>query len=153
MNGKSTMPGMGDVIALLGKGSSFEGKLTFEGTVRIDGAFTGEVFSEDTLVIGEGAQVRAEVDVGTLVLQGNLYGNVRASALVDLRAPGRLEGNIVAPAVMMEKGVCFEGACTMGTAGAAARVAQPRHVAPPLPGYRTGPGPSTIGIASKPGTE
>ena len=49
----------GEITTLLGRGATFEGKLTFEGTVRIDGRFKGEVFSEDTLVIGEGAIVEA----------------------------------------------------------------------------------------------
>ncbi len=107
------LPGADDTIALLGKGSKFEGKLTFEGTVRIDGELIGEVFTDDTLVIGPGGVVQAEVEVGTLVLQGHLIGNVRANSLVDLRAPGRLEGNITAPDIMMERGVFFEGTCSM----------------------------------------
>ena len=47
----------GEITTLLGRGATFEGKLTFEGTVRIDGRFKGEVFSEDVLVIGDGAQM------------------------------------------------------------------------------------------------
>ena len=52
----------GDVHTLLGKGSEFEGKLTFEGQVRIDGKFSGQIFTKDTLVIGEGARVNAEIE-------------------------------------------------------------------------------------------
>ena len=47
----------GEITTLLGRGAAFEGKLTFDGTVRIDGRFKGEVFSDDVLVIGEGAHV------------------------------------------------------------------------------------------------
>ena len=50
---------MGEITTLLGRGATFDGKLTFEGTVRIDGRFKGEVFSEDVLVIGEG-QLRGD---------------------------------------------------------------------------------------------
>ncbi len=113
MSESRAIPGAGDVIALLGAGSHFEGKLTFEGTVRIDGEFTGEIFSQDTLVIGPGARVRAELELGTLMLQGHLVGNVSATDVVDLRAPGRLEGNIVAPNVTIEKGAFFDGKCSM----------------------------------------
>src|SRR5690349_5464164 len=42
-----------DLNALLGRGSEFEGKLTFEGTVRIDGKFTGTIVTGDVLVVGE----------------------------------------------------------------------------------------------------
>ncbi|MCA9698005.1 MAG: polymer-forming cytoskeletal protein, partial [Myxococcales bacterium] len=47
-----------DITTILGKGSSFEGKLTFEGTVRIDGRFSGEIRTEGTLIIGETAEVQ-----------------------------------------------------------------------------------------------
>ena len=45
--------------AMLGAGSVFEGKLHFEGQVRIDGTFTGEITTTDLLVIGDGAKVSA----------------------------------------------------------------------------------------------
>ncbi len=60
----------GDVHTLLGKGSEFEGKLTFEGQVRIDGKFSGQIFTKDTLVIGEGARVNAEINAGTVIVNG-----------------------------------------------------------------------------------
>ena len=69
---------MGEITTLLGRGASFEGKLTFDGTVRIDGRFKGEVFSDDTLVIGEGAVVEAEIDIGEVIIQGTVVGNVKA---------------------------------------------------------------------------
>ena len=132
MNGDNESRTLGgdDVIALLGRGSAFEGKLTFEGTVRIDGTFSGEVFSDDTLVIGEGALVQATVDVGTLIVHGNLEGDVRAAALIDLRAPGRLIGDIAAPSVMIEKGAYFEGACSMSGEAEEPAVSRPAAAVP-----------------------
>ncbi|MFI5297896.1 MAG: polymer-forming cytoskeletal protein, partial [Polyangiales bacterium] len=65
-----------EITALLGRGTRFEGKLYFEGSVRIDGEFHGTIKSEQTLVIGEGAEVFASVEVGTLIVRGGaLYGN------------------------------------------------------------------------------
>src|ERR1017187_2154206 len=46
-----------EITALLGRGTHFEGKLHFEGRVRIDGTFKGEIRSDDTLIIGEGAEI------------------------------------------------------------------------------------------------
>ena len=54
----------GEVHTLLGKGSEFEGKLTFEGQVRIDGKFNGQIVTKDVLVIGDGARVTAEINAG-----------------------------------------------------------------------------------------
>ena len=68
----------GEITTLLGRGAAFEGKLTFDGTVRIDGRFKGEVFSDDVLVIGEGAIVEAEVDIGEVIVQGTVVGNIKA---------------------------------------------------------------------------
>ena len=70
---------MSDVNTLVGRGSHFEGKMTFEGVVRIDGSFEGEIVSSDTLIIGEGAEVRAEMDVSTVIVYGDIYGNIRAN--------------------------------------------------------------------------
>src|SRR5512133_3344479 len=72
----------GEVHTLLGKGSEFDGKLTFEGQVRIDGKFTGQIFTKDTLVIGDGAKVNAEVSAGTMIIHGSVEGNVRASQVI-----------------------------------------------------------------------
>ena len=69
---------LGEITTLLGRGATFEGKLTFEGTVRIDGRFRGEVFSDDVLVIGEGAIVEAEIDIGEVIVQGTVVGNIKA---------------------------------------------------------------------------
>jgi cytoskeletal protein CcmA (bactofilin family) len=99
----------GEITTLLGRGSEFEGKLTFEGTVRIDGKLSGEIFSEDVLVIGEGAQVNAEIDVGVIIVEGNVTGNIRAKRAVELHAPARVKGNIETPSLYIDKGVTFEG--------------------------------------------
>ena len=104
---------MGEINTLLGRGTAFEGKLTFEGTVRIDGHLTGEIFSDDILVVGEGAQVRAKIDVGTLIVEGNIDGNIKAGKLVELHPPARVRGNIETPQLYIGKGVIFEGACKM----------------------------------------
>ena len=104
----------GEINALLGQGTEFNGKLTFQGTVRIDGAFTGEIRSDGVLVIGEGAEIKAEIDVATLIIcGGEVYGNVKVREMVEIYNPGRLHGNIVSPQVFIEKGVIFEGECHM----------------------------------------
>ena len=89
----------GEINTLLGRGSEFEGKLTFEGTVRIDGKLSGEIFSEDVLVVGEGATVNAEIDVGVIIVEGNVTGNIRAKRAVELHAPARVKGNIETPSL------------------------------------------------------
>jgi cytoskeletal protein CcmA (bactofilin family) len=107
------------VTTLLGKGSEFEGKLSFEGTVRVDGKLTGEIFTDDVLIVGEGAEVNAEVTVGAIVIQGTVRGNIIAKRSVEIHNPGRVRGNINTPSLFIEKGVFFDGACQMDTSGTA----------------------------------
>src|SRR5512138_1572787 len=102
-----------DLNALLGRGSEFEGKLTFEGTVRIDGKFTGSIVTKDVLVVGEGAVVSAEIDCGTIIVHGQIIGNVKARQAVELHSPARVKGNIETPSLMIEKGVTFDGQTKM----------------------------------------
>ncbi len=127
----------GEINTLLGKGSEFEGKLTFEGTVRIDGRLSGEIFSDDVLVIGEGAEVSAEIEVGVIIVEGNVNGNIRAKRAVELHAPARVRGNIETPSLYVDKGVIFEGNCKMES------ISQVRPInpaaAPPKPPAPTTP--------------
>lgn len=113
---------------LLGKGSEFEGKLSFEGTVRVDGKLTGEIFTDDVLIVGEGAEVNAEVTVGAIVIQGTVRGNITAKRSVEIHSPGRVKGNINTPSLFIEKGVFFDGQCQMDSSGATGdAVPSPRH--------------------------
>ena len=98
-----------EINTLLGRGTQFEGKLTFEGTVRVDGRLKGEVFSEDILIIGEGAYVEAEIDIGEVIIQGTVVGNIRAKRGIEVLAPGRVKGDLHTPSLQIEKGVVFEG--------------------------------------------
>ena len=103
----------GEVHTLLGKGSEFEGKLTFEGQVRIDGKFNGQIVTKDVLVIGDGARVSAEITAGTVIINGTVEGNVRAAQLIELHAPARVKGSLESPALTMDRGVIFEGTTKM----------------------------------------
>lgn len=102
-----------EIHTLLGKGAQFDGKLTFDGTVRIDGDFTGEIYSEDILVVGEGGYVKAELEIGSLVVEGTVEGNIHAKRSVEIHAPGRVKGNITTPSLFIDRGVVFEGNCQM----------------------------------------
>ena len=103
------------IHALLGSGTRYEGKLFFDGRLRIDGDFEGEVLSEGLLVVGEGATVRGTVRVGTLIVRGGtVEAEIHASELVELHAPARVRGDIHTPALFIDKGVVFDGSCVMG---------------------------------------
>lgn len=103
-----------ELTALLGRGTRFEGKLHFEGAVRIDGAFQGEIRSDDVLVIGDGAEVHGEIDVAVVIVRGGtVHANIRARRSIELCVPSRVTGSLHAPEVVLEKGVQFEGSLKM----------------------------------------
>ena len=111
-------PNVTEINAVLGRGSAFEGKLSFEGTVRIEGRFSGEIHTKDTLVIGEGAEVQAEVFAGSIVVSGgHVTGNLHARTLIELEKSARVHGNLESPALKIEKGVIFVGSCKMENIG------------------------------------
>jgi cytoskeletal protein CcmA (bactofilin family) len=110
-------PSDASLNALLGRGSQFDGKLTFEGTVRIDGTFTGEISTNDMLIIGEGAKVTADITCGSVIVNGEVNGNIKASEMVELHKPAKVKGDVATPSFMVEKGVMFDGAAKMETAG------------------------------------
>ncbi|HJK89380.1 MAG TPA: polymer-forming cytoskeletal protein [Polyangiaceae bacterium LLY-WYZ-15_(1-7)] len=114
MTSKDLTPAPGEISALLGRGTEYSGRLTFEGRVRIDGRFDGAIFSEGMLIVGEGAEIEADIDVGTLiVLGGRVKGGVRARKLVELHAPCHVIGDIETPQIFIDRGVLFEGQCHM----------------------------------------
>jgi len=108
------LTGLGEIHALMGRGTEFEGVLSFEGRVRIDGAFKGEIYSDGILILGDGAEVEAQIEVGTLIVRGgSLRGNVVARQLIEIHAEGAVRGDITAPQIDIDKGSVFEGKCTM----------------------------------------
>lgn len=104
-----------EINAFLGAGTSYEGKLNFEGSVRIDGNFVGEVDSEGTLVVGQEAEVQGAIRVNQLVLSGRVRGEVVARGKVVLHRTANLVGSLATPVLVVEEGAVLEGSITMGT--------------------------------------
>lgn len=110
-----------EITALLGRGTHFEGKLFFEGRIRVDGSFRGEIRGDDVLVIGDGAQVVGDIEVSTcIVTGGQVEANIRARDAIELYAPSRVTGDLHAPAIFIDRGVLFEGSCKMAPLDGAA---------------------------------
>src|SRR5512135_1057598 len=108
-------PPAGDL--LLGEGAEFEGKLTFAGTVRIDARFKGAIFTNDVLVVGEHARIDADITCGTVIVHGEVNGNVEARTAVELRATARLRGNVQSPTLAIDRGAFFQGESRLVPAG------------------------------------
>jgi cytoskeletal protein CcmA (bactofilin family) len=103
----------GQIKAYMGQDTVFNGSLNFDGTVRIDGKFDGQVCTDDTLIIGETGHVIAEISAGTIICMGRIEGKLIASKKVEIHANSRVIGNIKSPAVYIELGGVFDGNCDM----------------------------------------
>lgn len=107
--------GMGNAVsALLEKGCEFEGKMSFEGTVRVNGRFKGEVISDGTLVVGEEAHIEARISAGSVIINGTVEGEIIAKDRIEMHSPAKVQGDIQAATLVIDEGVMFEGNCKMG---------------------------------------
>ncbi len=102
-----------EVKAFLGKGTEFEGKLIFTGSVRIDGKFSGEIVGSGTLNIGEGARIEADIFVDSILVSGDVNGNLEIKKRAEIFSTGILNGNLKTVALVVHEGARLEGYCHM----------------------------------------
>lgn len=101
------------VIAFVGKGVAFKGVITYSGTVRIDGAFDGEIHADGGLVVGPEAVITAKITAGSVVSEGTITGDVYASERVTLLSPAVMNGSLKTPLLSIEEGVRMNGTLEM----------------------------------------
>lgn len=111
----------GGLTAFIDQGSEFEGKLHFKDTVRIDGCFTGEIMSENTLVVGETGEIQASIHSKCVMVSGSVVGDITASQKVVLHKTARVKGNLETPCLSIEDGAVFNGQVKMQRPEAALR--------------------------------
>ncbi len=109
--------GSEEINAFVGKGVSFKGVISYNGTVRIDGNLDGEIHTEGVLLVGEDAVLTAKITAGTVVCKGKITGDISAREKVKLRAPAVVNAGVKAPLLAMEEGVVFNGTLEMSQTG------------------------------------
>lgn len=98
----------------LDRGSYLTGDLKFDDGFRIDGKFEGKITSGSDLVIGENADVEAEIKVERLTVNGSLRGNVIATERIELHPKARVLADLTTPTLAIQEGAFFQGSCKMG---------------------------------------
>ena len=101
------------ITTTLGKETSFNGVLRFKESLKIDGTFEGEIESPGFLFIENGATVKADIKVGSVVVGGVVRGNIEASERLEMLTTGKVFGNIRTAKLNIADGVVFEGKCEM----------------------------------------
>ena len=102
------------ISTFVGHGTSIDGTLEFQGTIRLDGNVKGQVISQNgTLIIGDKAVVQAQVRVDTAIVRGEINGSIEAKTRIEAYPPARIIGDVQAPQISVESGVVFNGSCSM----------------------------------------
>ena len=105
---------------VLKRGHCFEGLLAFSGAARVDGELNGEVVCRGILLLGEGARVRARIEVDEVIVAGEFEGHITARRRIELLPTARVRGHLEAPRVALADGCVVHGRCTAGASSGAA---------------------------------
>ena len=103
------MAGRDGLNSTIGEGSSFEGKFYISGSLRIDGKFEGEIKTDEELVVGETGRVKTNIEAKAVVVAGTVIGNITAKEEVKLLENAKVLGDIITPAITIQRGVIMQG--------------------------------------------
>jgi len=107
----------------LGRGSRIQGKLRFEGSVRIAGIVEGEIDATEGVIVEQGAEVSARITASTVLVHGTVNADVHARGRLEVGATGMIRGKVTTGALVVHEGAVFEGSCSMGEPREAMRIA------------------------------
>jgi len=99
---------------VLEPGASVTGKLIYDGPVKIDGKFKGEIKASSLLVVGPQAEVSANISAGQLRIEGVLQGTVHVKEWIEILPGGRFQGNIESGRLKIYAGGVFDGNAQLG---------------------------------------
>ncbi len=103
-----------NITGFFGQELNLSGKLVFQGAVRVDGKYEGEIEAKGTLIVGVDAVVHAEIKVDKAIIMGEVRGTVDAREKLEIEGQGKVYGDIKTPKLIINDGATFEGNCIMG---------------------------------------
>jgi cytoskeletal protein CcmA (bactofilin family) len=103
-----------DKIVNIGQSIHIKGELTGNEDLTIEGKVEGKIFLKDNnLTIGANGKITAEITAKTVMVLGEVSGNITADDKVEVATSGSMRGDIVAPRVVLADGAKFKGAIDM----------------------------------------
>jgi len=100
---------------LIGNGTIFEGVLTSKESICVEGVVRGKIVCEGSVIVGERGRVDADIFADTVLLGGEVNGNIVAKTKLEITTNGKLRGDIKTGSLVIAEGVLFEGQCQMIT--------------------------------------
>jgi cytoskeletal protein CcmA (bactofilin family) len=145
-------------VVNIGKSVVIKGELNGSEDLTIEGQVEGKIeLRQNVLTIGPNGKIKAQVFAKSVVVLGEVTGNITATEKVDIRDNGSVDGDLVSPRVAIAEGAHFRGSIDMQRSGQPAQQAQqarpgeakpPEQKAPMAPGS---PSPAVAGAgAAKP---
>lgn len=104
---------LGRVSGFIDKDTEITGDIKFKDSFRIDGKFKGKILSGNSLIIGETGEVEADIEAGSISINGRVKGSLTAADRIEIFSLGRVTGKLVAPKLIIEEGAFFQGSCQM----------------------------------------
>jgi len=102
-----------DTNSSISSGSVIKGILSFKGDTRINGSIEGDLNSDAKLVIGKLSRIRANINARSVVVFGQVIGDISAEDIIEIHPGAKVTGDIKAKRVAMHDGVSFDGQCKM----------------------------------------
>lgn len=103
------------VETVLGEGVVFEGNISCEGSIKIEGVFKGDVKVDQTLVVGPNGSVTGDVNAGGVIIFGEVNGKIDAGSL-EIKSTGKITGEILIETLITEAGGAMSAKCEMKSA-------------------------------------
>lgn len=104
---------LGRVSGFIDKDTEITGDIRFKDSFRIDGKFKGKILSGNALIIGETGEVEADIEAGSISINGRVKGSLTAKERIEIFSQGRVTGKLVCPKLIIEEGAFFQGSCQM----------------------------------------
>ena len=103
-------------MATIGQSIVFKGELTGDEDLEVDGRFEGNVdLADHELTIGANGRVTAELTAKSILVIGQVKGNLTATERVEIRATGVVEGDVKTPCLNVQEGAVLKGSIDMTT--------------------------------------
>jgi cytoskeletal protein CcmA (bactofilin family) len=106
----------GATTNIISKGTSIEGKIISEYSIRIDGKLKGSLVCKNTLHIGEGGEIEGDVEAMNANISGKVKGKIVVKQKLVLESKSTLIGDLKASKLIIDEGAIFEGSSDMGFA-------------------------------------
>jgi len=109
--------GDSDDITIISNGVKVEGKISSDGSIRIEGNILGDIDSNGNVTIGELGEVLGKVNGISITIGGKVQGTINAKEKLILESKADLKGDVYTKILVVEAGARFDGKSNMGGTG------------------------------------